>query len=96
MLKLDASPNNIGDKMPQGSVPILITFILYSIALFAMAGVVFMRTKNLSDYMLAGRTLSGPITALGAGASDMSSWLLMALPGAVYILEQALAGCRLP
>lgn len=41
-------------------------------------------TSNLSDYVLGGRRLSGPVTALGAGASDMGSWLLMALPGLVY------------
>lgn len=40
---------------------------------------------NLYDYVLAGRRLSGPITALAAGASDMGSWLLMALPGLVYV-----------
>ena len=71
--------------MPQGSIPILVTFILYAIILFIIAIWVFLRTKNLSEYMLAGRCLSGSITALGAGASDMSSWLLMALPGAVYL-----------
>lgn len=41
--------------------------------------------KNISDYILAGRNLSGLLTALGAGASDMSGWLLMALPGAAFI-----------
>lgn len=41
--------------------------------------------KNLADYMLAGRNLSGALTALGAGASDMSGWLLMALPGAAFL-----------
>ncbi len=39
----------------------------------------------MHDYMLGGRSLSGPIAALGAGASDMSSWLLLALPGAVML-----------
>ena len=43
------------------------------------------RNKNISDYILGGRDLSGPIVALGVGASDMSSWLLMALPGAVLV-----------
>jgi sodium/proline symporter len=42
-------------------------------------------TKNLSDYILGGRHLKGPVVALSAGASDMGSWLLMALPGAVLI-----------
>ena len=35
-------------------------------------------------YMLGGRDLGAGVTALSAGASDMSGWLLMGLPGAVY------------
>lgn len=42
-------------------------------------------TSNLSEYMLGGRQLGPGITALSAGASDMSGWLLMGLPGALYI-----------
>ena len=40
------------------------------------------RSSNLSDYILGGRTLNPYVTALSAQASDMSSWLLMGLPGA--------------
>lgn len=42
-------------------------------------------TNNLSDYILGGRRLGSFVTALSAGASDMSGWLLMGLPGAVYL-----------
>jgi sodium/proline symporter len=42
-------------------------------------------TSNLSDYVLGGRRLGGSVAALSAGASDMSSWLLLGLPGAMYI-----------
>lgn len=66
-------------------LPILITFIVYGIILISIAIFAKRYTKNLSDYVLGGRSLSGPITALGAGASDMSSWLLMSLPGVVYL-----------
>jgi SSS family solute:Na+ symporter len=41
-------------------------------------------TKNLSDYMLGGRNLPPAVAALSAGASDMSGWLLLGLPGALY------------
>ncbi len=41
-------------------------------------------TRNLSDYMLGGRRLGGAIAAMGVGASDMSGWLLLGLPGAFY------------
>ncbi len=64
---------------------IIIVFIVYIIVILTIAIVGKYATKNLSDYILAGRRLSGPIAALGAGASDMSSWLTMALPGLIYI-----------
>ncbi|WP_433751047.1 sodium/proline symporter PutP [Falsibacillus pallidus] len=41
-------------------------------------------TGNLSEYMLGGRGLGPAVTALSAGASDMSGWMLMGLPGAMY------------
>jgi sodium/proline symporter len=44
----------------------------------------YKRTANLSDYMLGGRGLGPAVTALSAGASDMSGWLLMGLPGAMF------------
>ncbi|OAS89575.1 sodium:proline symporter [Metabacillus litoralis] len=44
----------------------------------------YKRTSNLSDYMLGGRNLGPAVTALSAGASDMSGWLMMGLPGAMY------------
>src|SRR5476649_726720 len=64
--------------------PLLITFVGYTAIILTIAYISTRLTSNLSDYVLAGRRLSGPVTALGAGASDMSSWLLMALPGLVY------------
>ncbi len=71
--------------MAQFETPLLVTFAGYSMIILIIAYLSTKLTSNLSDYVLAGRRLSGPITALGAGASDMGSWLLMALPGAVYI-----------
>lgn len=55
-----------------------------------MAGMLFIgyfayrRTSNLTDYMLGGRSLGPAVTALSAGAADMSGWLLMGLPGAMF------------
>ena len=40
--------------------------------------------KNFDDYILGGRRLGSVVTALSAGASDMSGWLLMGLPGVVF------------
>ncbi len=45
----------------------------------------FRQTKDLDDYMLAGRGLKPGTAALSAGASDMSGWLLLGLPGAIYV-----------
>src|SRR5699024_11747145 len=46
----------------------------------------YRRTKiNLDGYMLADRGLRPGVAALSAGASDMSGWLLMGLPGAIYM-----------
>lgn len=42
-------------------------------------------TNDVSGYMLGGRSLSPSVAALSAGASDMSGWMLMGLPGAMYI-----------
>ncbi|WP_030015174.1 sodium/proline symporter PutP [Curtobacterium sp. S6] len=43
------------------------------------------KNKDTEDYMLGGRSLRPSVAALSAGASDMSGWLLMGLPGAVYL-----------
>lgn len=42
-------------------------------------------TSDMQEYMLGGRTLSPKVTALSAGASDMSGWMLMGVPGAMYV-----------
>jgi len=42
-------------------------------------------TSDVSGYMLGGRSLSPSVAALSAGASDMSGWMLMGLPGAMFI-----------
>ncbi len=63
----------------------LVTFVLYLALVLILVGIANLKTKNLSDYMLGGRSLGGAIAALGAGASDMSGWLLLALPGAIFL-----------
>ena len=42
-------------------------------------------TDDVSGYMLGGRKLGPAVTALSAGASDMSGWMLMGVPGAMYL-----------
>jgi sodium/proline symporter len=62
----------------------LIAFITYLGIVMLVGVVAYLATRNLSDYILGGRKLGGAVAALSAGASDMSSWLLMGLPGVIY------------
>lgn len=62
----------------------LIAIVIYMVAMLLIGYYSFRRTSNLTDYMLGGRSLGPAVTALSAGASDMSGWLLMGLPGAIY------------
>ncbi|WP_101845837.1 sodium/proline symporter PutP [Halobacillus sp. Marseille-P3879] len=62
----------------------LITFIVYLIGMLLIGFAAYRLTSNLSDYVLGGRRLSPGVAALSAGASDMSGWLLLGLPGAIY------------
>lgn len=64
---------------------ILFTFIFYFICMFGIGLYYYKKSKNLSDYILGGRSLNGWVTALSAQASDMSGWLLLGLPGAAYL-----------
>lgn len=46
----------------------------------------YYKTKNSSDdFLIGGRKIGPAVTALSAGASDMSGWLLMGVPGAIYL-----------
>ena len=65
--------------------PTAIMFAIYLLAMLAIGWLGYLGTKNLSDYILGGRSLGSFVTALSAGASDMSGWLLMGLPGAIYV-----------
>jgi sodium/proline symporter len=63
----------------------LITFIIYLIFLLTVGLYFYKRTSNIEDYLLGGRGMGKWVTALSAQASDMSGWLLMGLPGAVFL-----------
>ncbi|UOQ44077.1 sodium/proline symporter PutP [Halobacillus salinarum] len=62
----------------------LITFIVYLVGMLLIGFAAYRLTSNLSDYVLGGRRLGPGVAALSAGASDMSGWLLLGLPGAIY------------
>ncbi|MBU2882996.1 sodium/proline symporter PutP [Psychrosphaera sp. B3R10] len=63
----------------------VVSIVLYFVLLIAI-GFYAMRqsTSNNSEYLLGGRQVGPNVTALSAGASDMSGWMLLGLPGAAY------------
>jgi len=63
---------------------IFISLGIYMLVMLAIGYWSYKKTSDLSDYMLGGRGLGPAVTALSAGASDMSGWMVMALPGAMY------------
>jgi sodium/proline symporter len=58
---------------------------LYLLGMLVIGYWAYRRTVDLGDYMLGGRDLGPAVSALSAGASDMSGWLLLGLPGAIYV-----------
>ena len=76
---------------------ILLSFVAY-LALMLGIGFLFSRRQgDLGDYYLGGRRMNKWVVALSAQASDMSGWLLMGLPGAVFVggLSEAWIGVGL-
>ena len=61
-----------------------VQFGLYLVLMLGIGYVSMKRTSNNEDFLIGGRTLGPVTTAISAGASDMSSWLLLGLPGAVF------------
>lgn len=68
------------------NTPMIVSLLAYFVLMMAI-GVYgyFKSTSNISEYMLGGRQLHPAVVALSAGASDMSGWMLMGLPGAIYL-----------
>ncbi|MCG6273496.1 sodium/proline symporter PutP [Vibrio vulnificus] len=70
--------------MIESSFAITGTFIAYLILMVAIGVYAYKKTSSSSDYFLGGRSLGPWPAALSAGASDMSGWLLLGLPGYAY------------
>ena len=63
----------------------LISLALYFILMIAIGAYAWWKSTDSSEgYLLGGRQLTPAVAALSAGASDMSGWLLLGLPGALY------------
>ena len=64
----------------------LIVFIIYFILVLVIGLYFFLKTRHggEKEFFLGGRKMNGLVSALSAGASDMSSWVLMGLPASVF------------
>lgn len=71
--------------MSSTSICILVTIILYLVMMIVIGAVFSKKNKSTDDFYLGGRKLGPLVTAMSAEASDMSSWLLMGLPGLALI-----------
>ena len=66
-------------------VIIMATIIIYLVAVVIIGVVCSKKNNAVDDFYLGGRKLGPFVTAMSAEASDMSSWLLMGLPGLAYL-----------
>ena len=66
----------------------LAVFIIYLIFMLGIGVYFFLRSRsgNEKDYFLGGRKMGPWVSALSAGASDMSAWVLMGLPASIYAM----------
>lgn len=71
--------------MTTNNIIVLCAFAVYMLFMIVIGFAYSKSTKNNEDYFLGGRNLGGWTAALSAQASDMSGWLLMGLPGSVYL-----------
>ncbi|KZN13459.1 sodium/proline symporter PutP [Marinomonas sp. TW1] len=70
--------------MIENNIAISFTFLAYLVVMLGIGLYAYKRTSSSEDYFLGGRSLGPWPTALSAGASDMSGWLLLGLPGYAY------------
>lgn len=75
-----------GESLNTTTMIILSAFIAYLLLMVVIGAVYMKKTTSSEDYFLGGRGLNAWVAALSAQASDMSGWLLMGLPGAIYAM----------
>lgn len=71
--------------MSGAQIGILIVMIVYLVGMVYVGARVSKKNATVGDFYLGGRQLGPLVTAMSAEASDMSSWLLMGLPGVAYL-----------
>lgn len=78
--------------MTTAHICIMLAIIVYLGAMLFVGYLCSKKNNDTSDFYLGGRKLGPLVTAMSAEASDMSSWLLMGLPGLAYLSGIADAG----
>ena len=71
--------------MTTAQILIMVSIVVYLIVVLIIGIMCSRKNKNVDDFYLGGRKLGPIVTAMSAEASDMSSWLLMGLPGVAYL-----------
>ncbi len=73
----------------KGNLLEVVAFAVYLVVVLAIGIYFYVKGKKTEngekDYFLGGRGMNGWVAALSAGASDMSAWVLMGLPGSIYM-----------
>ena len=64
---------------------IMLAIVVYLAIMLVIGFVYSKRNNSTEDFYLGGRKMGPLVTAMSAEASDMSSWLLMGLPGVAYL-----------
>ena len=71
--------------MSSATICIMITIFVYLVGMLLIGFHYAKKNESSSDFYLGGRKLGPLVTAMSAEASDMSSYLLMGLPGLAYL-----------
>ena len=66
------------------AIIIYVEFFLYFVGMFLIGCYALTKTSTNDQFILGGRTLGPWVSGISSGASDMSSWLILGLPGAAY------------
>ena len=80
------------ETMTTAQIGIIVSIVIYLSGMLVVGFLASRRTKDVSDFYLGGRKLGPFVTAMSAEASDMSSYLLMGVPGLAYFSGVADAG----
>ena len=78
--------------MTTAQIGIVVSIVVYLAGMLVVGFLASRKTKDVGDFYLGGRKLGPFVTAMSAEASDMSSYLLMGVPGLAYFSGIADAG----